>query len=205
MATKDQSNPNRVEHQGIAQADVFKGSGTEASYALPNPPIVSVSPTSQPQGFQRKGWGSGNNNLMIIDKPNMFLGQDTTGDKYSFFKLETGQGLFIPVGDHGTTDALLEEIYKQIAMTKKKYGVAERDENGDEILEQCTVQVRKRQDGPMKLLQLENGKPIIGANFVQLPRYAYSPSFVAKAVVKDDEIGDSQSAPSDGVLVIRHT
>lgn len=178
-------------HPKVVDKEVLRNSGKETG--LVDPPIVSVAPASGKTGK------SGDEPKILSDVSKL-VGNPQDED-YEYSKLELEQGLFIPVEPNTTTDMLLAKINKSIHRAKIRYGVPEVDENGDEILDQVCVKVKKRnEDGT---IQLNNNVPITGATFQQHTKYIYSRNFIAKPVMKDQEIGDGVKAESDGVVIIR--
>lgn len=193
--------PEAVEHGLIADHDAFKGSGRDVS--APKAPLVSVNPTSQPQGFQA-GLGEKSDRI-IVDNPNWNIDHSEhpkADADYPFLDLKSNQGMFIPVEKNGTTDALMEKVYKAVAVSRAKYSEVNRNVNGDEIHNMVIVKTRKRNaDGSLELRG--DGSIIEGANQEHHPQYSYAANFLVKAVVKDDDLGGGQKAPSDGAFVIR--
>lgn len=180
-------------HPVVADADKLRSSGKEVGQA--NPPIVSVQPSSG------KTVQKSDQKREVIDDGTQFLTEDTVHDQHEFGNLESGQGLFLATEVNKTTDELIEKLQKSIYNINNKYSVIAVDENGDEILENLTIKVRKRnEDGT---LQLNDGQVITGANMVQRPKRIFYRQFAVKPVVKDDVLTDGKKAPGDGALVIR--
>lgn len=187
------------QHQVLQNQDQLKESGKDIG--LVHAPVVSVNPTS---GTQLQDDEADADDIEIIDEPNRFLNLDDKKQqdfKYPFDKTEIGQGFFIPVEKGSTTDALMGTIHRDIAMFRDATGECEKDIEGNDVWESVVIQTKKRKDG---VIQLDGaGKPIVGANQTNRPKLIYSANFIARAVVKDDEISKGQKAESDGVLVIR--
>lgn len=196
---KPSDNPNAVAHQSLQQQDQFKESGKDIG--LVNSPITSINPTS---GTQLQDNGPEGDDIEIIDEPNRYLNADDKKQqnfKYPFDKVDIGQGFFVPVEKGNTTDALMGTLHRDIAMFREATGECEKDINGDDVWESVVIQTKKRKDN---VIQLDGaGKPIVGANQTNRPKLIYSANFIARAVVKGDEISDGQEAETDGVLVIR--
>jgi hypothetical protein len=177
-------------HPVVADRNEFKNSGEDTSKV--NAPIVSVAPAS--------GETSKDSKHFIVENVLDDLFDEKLHNKTDFDKLEVGQGVFIPVEQNKTTDDLLANINRKIIMLREQYSEVERNIDGDEIHDQVIVLTRKR--NPDGTIQLENDKPIVGANAEHMPRRIYYRNFVAKPIVKGDKLGDKE-AEGDGVLVIR--
>lgn len=140
----------------------------------------------------------------LFDKPNRFLNH--VGTKYDFaypfLDMDIGQGFFVPVDNGSTIDKLVLHLHRAINAFHKQTSVEEKDENGDDVLENITTLPKKRtSDGA---IQLDGeGKPIIGANHINRLKLIHVARFVIKPAIKDDDIAEGQKAESDGVLVIR--
>lgn len=190
------NDPNKDLHPQVIDKDILKNSGKDVG--LVDPPIKSVAPVSSSQTI-----GDNKNQKKDIKKfsdVSKLIGDDGQ-EEYPFEDLELGEAFFIPTQPNNTTDNLLAKLHKSINSAKQKYGEVEVNEEGDEIWEVLTIMTKKRnEDGT---IQLENNKPITGADFHQRPKYIYTRNFVAKAVTKDQEFSDSDKAPADGVVVIR--
>lgn len=177
-------------HPAVVSKDILKNSGKEVG--LVDPPIVSVAPSS--------GKKSSKVDVKKLSDVSVLIGDDDDED-YPYDELEIEQGFFIPTQPNNTTDALLAEMQKSIENAKQRYGQIEVNREGDEIWEQLTVRTKKRnEDGT---IQLEGGKPILGADFFHRPKYIYTRNFIVKPVVKGEKIGKSAKADGDGVVVIR--
>lgn len=192
-------------HPVVADEETFKGSGREVGQV--KPPIVSINPVSensnQTLSGKRKRAAEG---IRVITNVHHDL-FDTRTDKaedgmYPFSQLEPGQGFFVPAKDGQTTDNLIENMYRTIHHVRETFAEVQRDENGDEILDNVTVKTRKKNDDGTFQLTGDN-EVITGANFTHMPRAIYTRNFVAKPVTKDSKLGDSFNAPEDGIIVIR--
>lgn len=196
---KPSDNPTSVPHQALQNQDQLKESGKDIG--LVNAPTVSINPTS---GTQLSDNGPDADDIEIIDELNRFLNLDDKKQqdfKYPFDKTEIGQGFFVPVEKGNTTDALMGTLHRDINMFREATSECEKDINGDDVWESVVIQTKKRKDN---VIQLDGaGKPIVGANQTNRPKLIYSANFIARPVVKDDEISEGQKAESDGVLVIR--
>lgn len=195
--TSPHANPNTIEHAAIKPVDQQQG-GKEMG--LRHAPIVSIHPTSEPQGDQGK---IGEHH--IIDNANFKLNHylpeiGHTEFNYPFEDLVIGQGLFVPVEENSTTDALMAKLYKQVDQYRKQASEIERDEMGDDVMEDVAINQKKRNDDGT--VQLDDDVPRLGIKSGFRPKLI-GPNFVVKAVVKGDEIGENQKADSDGALVIR--
>lgn len=194
-------NPNeaaKASHPVVVEDEKIRSSGRDVG--LPHPSLVSVNPTSKQANETAKvdyDIVDNSNDVMLKNTDNKFIHSN-----YPFGDLEAGQGIFIKIPDGKTTDEVMEKSYKDIHAANEYFSETARDENGDEILEQLIIKERKRNDDGS--LQLEgDGKLIVGANSVQRPKKIYLRQYVAKAIVKNDEIGKGKKAESDGVLIIR--
>lgn len=109
--------------------------------------------------------------------------------------------MFIPVPKSRTTDQLMLEMYKSVDQYRKQNSEVERDENGDDIMEDVAINTKKRNsDGTV---QLDDGIPRLGISSGFRPKLL-GPNFVVKAVVKGDSLADGgDKANADGVLVVR--
>jgi len=182
----------------------FKGSGREDNQL--HRPIVSVNPVSDDSSDNivnpaDKAWPEPDK-FEVVENAAEFIPDKGYEPKYPIHTLELGQGLFIPTEQNKTTDALVEEMYPIIHAAKVQFSEYERDEEGDTMLEQVTVQDRlKNGDGTFKL---RDGKIVVDASFKHRQKYTSYRNWVVKAVTKDLEINkDGWKAPADGVLVIR--
>lgn len=120
--------------------------------------------------------------------------------KYPFESLKFGQGMFIPVEENSTTDKLMSALYKQVDQYRKQNSEVERDENGDDVMEDvCINQKKRNEDGTV---QLDGDIPRLTVKSGFRPKLL-GPSFVVKAVVKGDKISENDEADRDGALVIR--
>lgn len=192
----DDPNSERNLHPAVADSKPYAGSGKDVG--LVNPPIVSVNPSSgNEQDTDKKA------KHKVIKGADEFLCLDPNANyDFPFADLKLDEGMFIPNDAGMTTDKHMEKMYPVIYRLRQQYSEVARNEEGDEIWEQITIKVRKKNDDGT--LQLEgDGKPIEGANFVHLPKLIPLRDFTVKAVVKGDKIGGSVKAPSDGVVVIR--
>lgn len=168
---------------------------------LVHAPVVSMHPTSEQQGDNKKVT---EDDYRIVDKAFIHITADEKKAdvefKYPFNELELEQGLFIPVPEGGTTDQLMSEMYKMVANYRKQFSDVERDENGDDVMVDQAINVKKRnEDGTV---QLDGGVPRLGIKSGFVPKLI-GPNFIIKAIVKDDEIADGDKAEHDGVLVVR--
>lgn len=191
------ANPDAVEHAAVEPVDQQKGG---KDMGLRHAPIVSMHPTSEPQGNQAKI-----GEHRIIEKANFKLNHylpeiGHVEFNYPFADLELNQGMFIPVQENSTTDALMSKLYKQVDQYRKQSSEIERDEDGDDVMEDVAINKKKRNDDGT--VQLDGDKPRLGIKSGFRPKLV-GPNFVVKAVVKGDEIGENDKADSDGALVIR--
>lgn len=191
-------NPDAVEHAAIAP--IAKQEGGKDMSQL-DAPIVSMHPTSEHQGEQKAKIGE----HRIIDNANFKLNHylPEIGHmefNYPFEDLKLNQGMFIPVEENSTTDALMTKLYKQVDQYRKQASEIDRDENGDDIMIDLAINQKKRnEDGTV---QLDGDKPRLGIKSGFVPKLV-GPNFVVKAVVKGDKIGENDRADGDGALVIR--
>lgn len=180
-------NPDAVEHAQIGEAAKQQGG---KDMGLVKAPIVSMYPTSE----QKSRIGS----FKIIDNAKVQSNQSDVEFKYLFADLEIKQGLFVAV--ETTTDALMSKLFKQVDQFRKQNSEVERDENGDDVMEDVAINVKKRnEDGTV---QLDGDKPRLDIKSGFRPKLI-GPMFAVKAVVKGDKISENNTADSDGALVIR--
>lgn len=191
-------NPNIVEHAAIG--DVKKQEGGKDMSQI-DAPIVSMHPTSEPQGNQKAKVGE----HRIIDNANFKLNHylpeiGHLDFNYPFEDLELNQGMFVPVEENSTTDALMSKLYKQVDQYRKQNSEIDRDENGDDIMIDLAINQKKRnEDGT---IQLDGDKPRLGIKSGFTPKLV-GPTFIVKAVVKGDQLAKNNEADHDGALVIR--
>jgi hypothetical protein len=191
-------NPNKVDHAQLKPVDRQEG-GKEMG--LVHAPVTSMHPTSSSQTNEDEP------EFRMIDnanfKVNHFIHESGHVDfKYPFEDMEPGQGMFIPVGKNKTTDGLMSEMYKAVDQYRKQNSEIERDENGDDVMEDVAINVKKRnEDGTV---QLDGGVPRLDIKSGFRPKLI-GPNFTVKAIVKGDKLGedDSEEADTDGVLVVR--
>lgn len=183
-------NPDAVEHAQIGDGKQQEGG---KDMGLVKAPIVSMHPTSA------KPEEAGKNNFKIIDNAKVQLSNQSDVEfKYPFADLEVKQGLFASV--ETTTDALMSKLFKQVDQFRKQNSEIERDENGDDVMEDVAINVKKRnEDGTV---QLDGDKPRLDIKSGFRPKLI-GPMFAVKAVVKGDKISENNTADSDGALVIR--
>lgn len=190
------ANPDAVEHAAIGEVEKQQGG---KDMGLVHAPIVSMHPTSQQQGEAEP------NNYRIIEAANVRLNHYLSTNAhitiaYPFEDLSIGNGMFVPVEENSTTDKLMAKLYKQVDQFRKQNSEVERDEDGDDIMEDVAINKKKRnEDGTV---QLDGDTPRLGVKSGFRPKLV-GPNFVVKAVVKGDDLGDNDKADSDGALVIR--
>jgi len=194
------ANPDAVEHALLKGAETTQEGGKEMG--LVHAPVTSMHPTSQLQGEADAEVGE----HRIVDNASLNLNHFIPENghvkfKYPFEDLELKQGMFIPVEEGSTTDALMSQLYKQVDQYRKQNSEIERDENGDDVMEDVCINVKKRnEDGTV---QLDGGVPRMTIKSGFRPKLV-GPNFVVKAVVKGDKISDDEDeAEGDGALVIR--
>lgn len=191
-------NPDAIEHAAIKPVDQQEGG---KDMGLRHAPIVSMHPTSEKQGDANAKLGE----YSIIENANFKLNHylpeiGHVEFNYPFEDLKLNQGMFIPVEEKSTTDALMAKLYKQVNQYRKQNSEIERDEDGDDIMEDVAINKKKRnEDGTV---QLDGDIPRLGIKSGFRPKLV-GPNFVVKAVVKGDEIGENNKADRDGALVIR--
>ncbi len=192
-------NPNAVDHAVLHPNEDRREGGKDMG--LVKPPIVSMHPTSAKQGEADAKIGD----HTIIDKANFKLNHylPEAGHyqfAYPFEDLVPGQGMFIPVEENKTTDNLMNKLYHQIDQYRKQASEVERDENGDDVMEDVAINQKKRnEDGTV---QLDGSVPRLGIKSGFRPKLI-GPTFVVKAVVKGDTLAENNEADGDGALVIR--
>lgn len=194
-------NPDAVEHAMIKGAGPAHAEGgrDEGQIAAPT---VSLHPTSQPQGDADAKIGE----HRMIDDVNfgLFKSSVPTATQmevdYPLEEMDIGTGMFVPVEQGSTTDALMSKLYKQVDQFRKQYSEVEHDENGDDVMEDVAINVKMRnEDGTVKL---DGDKPRLSIKSGFRPKLI-GPNFAVKAVVKGDKIGENDEADADGALVIR--
>lgn len=181
-------NPNAVNHAQLGDSKQQEGG---KDMGLVKAPIVSMHPTSANQ--------SSKTNFKIIDNAKVQLNNQSDVEfKYPFADLKAKQGLFVAV--ETTTDALMSKLFKQVDQFRKQNSEVERDENGDDVMEDVVINVKKRnEDGTV---QLDGDKPRLDIKSGFRPKLV-GPMFAVKAVVKGDKISENDTADSDGALIIR--
>lgn len=192
------ANPDAIEHAAIGEVAKQQG-GKDMSQI--DAPIVSMHPTSEPQGDAKAKAGE----HRIIDNANFKLNHylpeiGHVDFNYPFQNLNLNQGMFIPVEENSTTDALMSKLYKQVDQYRKQNSEIERDEDGDDVMEDVAINKKKRNDDGT--IQLDGDKPRLGIKSGFRPKLV-GPNFVVKVVVKGDEIGENDKADRDGALIIR--
>lgn len=192
------ANSDAVGHAAIGE--VKKQAGGK-DMGLRHAPIVSMHPTSEPQGDQKAKIGE----HLIIDNANFKLNHylpeiGHVEFNYPFEDLVVGQGMFVLVEENSTTDALMSKLYKQVDQYRKQASEIDRDENGDDIMIDLAINQKKRnEDGTV---QLDGDKPRLGIKSGFTPKLV-GPTFIVKTVVKGDQLAKNNEADHDGALVIR--
>lgn len=194
-------NSNAVDHAQVGNKNEFEGSGKDMG--IRGAPIKSMHRTSQPQGAVAEE--TAKPDFKIIDNANIKLNHFIPAHghynfAYPFNDLEVGQGMFIPIPKNGTTDKLVAHMHKQIDQFRKQNSEVEKDENGDDVMEDVAINVKKRNDDGT--IQLDGNEPRLGIKSGFRPKLI-GPSFTVKAVAKGDELSENNEADGDGVLVIR--
>lgn len=196
--TPSHANPNAMEHAAVEPVTKQQGG---KDMGLIHAPVVSMHPTSEPQGEQKAKIGE----HRIIENANFKINHylpeiGHVEFNYPFADLQLNQGMFIPIEENSTTDALMSKLYKQVDQYRKQNSEVERDEDGDDVMEDVAINKKKRNDDGT--VQLDGDKPRLGIKSGFRPKLI-GPNFIVKAVVKGDEIGENDKAEHDGVLVIR--
>lgn len=199
------SNPRVAQHQALEDKDIRKESGKDIG--LVDAPLVSINPTSGNQSLS--GDGNKPKDFKIFDHANQRLNASPHSHinfAYPFDQMEIDQGFFVPVEKGMTTDKLMDQIHDQINQYREQTAECEKDKEGDDVWESVIIQTKKRTDDGV--IQLDSfSKPIVGANQTNRPKLIYAANFIAKPVVKGDNMLDKDKgkeiADSDGVLVIR--
>lgn len=190
-------NPNAVDHAMIKEAG-SKGEGGKDE-GLVNPPTVSLYPSSEPQGDADAEIGE----HRIINNASLTLNSYLPSHvklNYPFEALELNQGMFIPVEENSTIDALMAKVFKQVDQYRKQNSEVERDEDGDDVMEDVCINKKQRNDDGTVKLDGDTPRMTVKSGF--RPKLI-GPNFAVKAVVKGDKIGDDDEADADGALVIR--
>lgn len=91
-------------------------------------------------------------------------------------------------------------MHKQVDQFRKQNSEVEKDEDGDDVMEDVAINKKKRNDDGT--IQLDGDTPRLGIKSGFRPRLI-GPTFIVKAVVKGDELAENNEADGDGVLVIR--
>lgn len=192
------ANSDAVEHAAIGEVKKQAG-GKDMSQI--DAPIVSMHPTSEPQGDQKAKIGEHRMIKNANFKLNHYLPEIGHVEfNYPFEDLELNQGMFVPVEENSTTDALMSKLYKQVDQYRKQASEIDRDENGDDIMIDLAINQKKRnEDGTV---QLDGDKPRLGIKSGFTPKLV-GPTFIVKAVVKGDQLAKNNEADGDGALVIR--
>lgn len=136
----------------------------------------------------------------IVDNANYMLKSDVVY-LYPFAELAVGQGFFIPLEPDTTLEKLSAAAHRQADQFRRENSEVERNDEGDEVLENFTINARVRnRDGTLKLDPDGNAKLAVSSG---LRPKLIGPIFAVKTVRKDDEIAEDTKAEADGVLVIR--
>lgn len=201
------NNPRVAQHQALDDPDTRKQSGKDIG--LVDAPLVSINPTSGNQKLT--GDGKQPKDYKIFDHANQRLNNPAASTyvsefRYPFDKLEIDQGFFVPVTEGTTTDKLMDQVHDQINIYREQTAECEKDKEGNDVWESVVIQTKKRTDDGV--IQLDSfNKPIVGANQTNRPKLIYAANFIARPVVKGDNMLDEgkgeEIADSDGVLVIR--
>lgn len=177
-------------HPKVIDTETISQSGKEVG--LVKPPIVSVAPATNKK--------TDNDKIKILNDVSELMDDDGE-EEYPYEKLKIDQGFFVPTLPNNTTDKLLADIHQSINRAKQRYGEVEVDEHGDDVWESVIIRFKKRNDDGT--IQLQDGKPITGANQTNRPKYIYTRNYIAKAVIAGQKLGDGVEAEGDGVVVIR--
>lgn len=181
-------------HPVVADKQDLHESGKEAG--LVKAPIVSVNPQSEATPASKPT----KKNFKLIDNAIDHLFDDTDAFEYKYGDLKPGQGVFIDKPEGATIDSLIANTRKTVRKLNERYSEKETNENGDNILDMVTIEIKKRnEDGT---IQLDNGVPRVGASSGHLPRMVSYRKFVVRAITKGEKIG-SGKMEHDGVLVVR--
>lgn len=190
-----------VDHAVIAQDDKpLEGSGKDMG--LVHAPVKSMHPTTQKDNDRPD-----KKEFKIIDDANTTLDHHIHKDGhykfgYPFADLKVGQGISISCPKHITLDKFMLNINKQVVQYTKQASAVEKDEDGDDVMEDVAINKKKRNDDGT--IQLDGDTPRLGIKSGFRPRLI-GPTFAVKSVVKDDELSENNKADADGVLVIRMT
>lgn len=178
-----------------------------------SPPPTNVAddkynPTNNTAGYVKPAAAPGpvkeKQDFLIVDKPNKNLNaaQNRYYDTvFPYNDIDVEQGVFIPVKDGQTIDQLSAQLGRAIAGSRYQHGEIEHDINGDEVYETVSVMSTKTENG--KLVLNSDGTPLMSPNSIQRPKLVYARNYILRTAKKDDDLGDGQKAPSDGVLIIR--
>lgn len=191
-------NPNRVEHQALGDTQTFEGSGKDMG--IRGAPIVAMHPTSKNVADPNKP-----KEFKMIDKANFKLNHHIPINghyefAYPFEDLKVGQGIYIPLPENMNVDKFHIHMHKQLDQYRKQASEVEKDENGDDVMEDVAINQKKRNDDGT--IQLDGDTPRLGIKSGFRPKLL-GPSFTVKSVVAGDELSHGNEAEGDGVLVIR--
>jgi hypothetical protein len=199
-AFKDDPSPGSVDHAAVGDGGTNQFEGSGKDMGLVKPPIVSMHRTSGEQSEDTEA-----KEFKIIDNANFKLNHHIHKDghykfNYPFEDLIVGQGISIPIPKNSTTDKFMIHMHKQINQYVKQNSEVERDEDGDDVMEDVAINKKKRNgDGT---IQLDGDTPRLGIKSGFRPKLI-GPTFTVKAVVKGDELAEGTEADKDGVLIIR--
>jgi hypothetical protein len=150
-----------------------------------------------------KGWGkpladAPKKEFKVIDNAKYEL--STVEFLYPFADLADGQGFFIPLEANNTMDKLVLATHKQVTQFRTQNSEVEKNDEGDDILESFTVNVKVR--NPDGSIVMDGDSPKLTVSSGLRPKLI-GPNFAVRVIHKDDEIGKNIKAEGDGVLVIR--
>lgn len=196
------TDPNVVDHAAVGDGGKpYEGSGKDMG--LVDPPITSMHATSGDQAQQADP-----KDFKVIDNANFKINHHIHKDghyqfAYPFVDLTPGQGLFVPIPKNSTTDKFMLHMHKMINQYVKQNSEVEKDDEGDDVMEDVAINKKKRNDDGTT--QLDGDTPRLGIKSGFRPKLI-GPTFTVKSIVKGDELSDENNkAEGDGVLVIRMT
>jgi hypothetical protein len=198
-ADQFRKDPNVLDHAQVSgDGKPFEGSGKDMGL-MENAPIVKMHPSSATKSDNKP------KDFKLIDNANVKLNHHIHKEGhyefgYPFADLIVGQGIFIPLPENGNIDKFMIHMHKQVDQFRKQNSVVEKDEEGDDVMEDVAINKKKRNDDGT--IQLDGDTPRLGIKSGFRPKLI-GPTFAVSAAVKGDDLSENNKAEGDGVLVIR--
>lgn len=192
---KNQSNPikqgdnDEPVHPAIDEDERVKASGRQVG-GLPNPPLISVNPTSKPVRKAPKL-----ETKVIHDIGDELVKNDYSGS-YDTSELEINSGLFIPMAYGQTIDQLMLKVNAEVHKLNEYWSVFVRNDEGERILDVIMVEEIVRNDDKSIQLNADNA-PVVRANQKFTPRRIQLRQYAATNVTAGDNFDE------DGALIVR--